>query len=165
MKNYFSWKSNGQVHFSVGAVVVRNGKIACHHFSTLPSVVFDLENVRDVYLLMRETPEPNEPLEAAVARGLEEEFGMTATVRTYLGSILCNFSQFGKTIDKTTAYFLCDFVSIDESKRHRGDAEARSIVEWHEPDFLIEKMRAQGTTTKRADLDEAAIIEQAKTQL
>ncbi|QQG49678.1 MAG: NUDIX domain-containing protein [Candidatus Berkelbacteria bacterium] len=161
--NYFSWKDNGQSHLSIGAVVINDeGKICSHHFTKLPFEVFGTRYERDVYLLMRETVEPNETLEVALSRGLMEEFGMKTTLKTYIGSILCHFTQKNTKIEKTTLYFLCQYVSDDLNSRRRGDAEARSTLEWHEPNFLMQKMQQQFKSTGREDINEAPIIARVK---
>lgn len=161
--NYFSWKDNGNSHLSVGAVVINDeGKICVHHFTKLPFEVFGTHYEHDVYLLMRETIEPNETLENALSRGLMEEFGMKAEIRTYLGSIACYFTQNNRKIEKTTLYFLCQYISDDLHSRRAGDAEAASELEWYDGDFLIEKMRQQFKATQREDIDESSIIERIK---
>jgi len=47
----------------------------------------------ELYLLMRETVEDGESLYDAVARGLQEEFGLSGEVERYLGSTRNTFTR------------------------------------------------------------------------
>ncbi|KND49142.1 MAG: hypothetical protein AB198_02680 [Parcubacteria bacterium C7867-003] len=161
MKNYFQGTAEHPYHISVGAIVKNEeGKICCHYFNSLKMRGIVFENF---HLLMRESIEPFEPIETCLHRGLMEEFGMTAKLKTYVGSILSNYevADTGIFIQKNTIYFLCDFVSIDESKRKEGDIEAQSKITWLLPDELIAKQKEEGKRFKREDLDESAVIENA----
>jgi len=157
--NYFQGTKINPYHISIGAVV-RNekGEICCHYFKKFEhKSVGSFENL---YLLMRETIEPNETIEQCLARGLMEEFGITANMVSYLGSIQSKFPIVNSEIvvEKTTLYFLCDFISINESQRKPDDLEASSEIVWVEPNKLIEIMTEQGIKTNREDADESVII-------
>ena len=124
--------------------------------------------LKKLFLLMRETIEPNESIEQCLSRGLMEEFGMVATLKSYLGSIVSVFPiiKDGVATDiktqKTTLYFLCDLVSIDASIRNsyaEKDVEARSEMKWMDPNELILKMKEQGKRLNREDADESVVIE------
>lgn len=108
---------------------------------------------------MRETIEPGESLETVLVRGLMEEFGATATLHSYIGSIVSNFSKEGVIIEKTTLYFLCDLIAINPALRSTEDEEDGSQVQWHEPHYLIDKMRQQRVRIGREDIDESKILE------
>lgn len=148
-------------HLSVGAVVMsRTGKVYAHHFPRGPKNP-------EFFLLMRETVEPGESLEHALARGLKEEFGMKAKMVAYLGSIVSSFLNWEKTrVEKTTLYFLCTPTAKGAariiSKESRGGHFGKgSVREWRAPRFLIAQMRKQGKKMKRSDFDESVIIERA----
>lgn len=153
MKNYFQGTEESPAHISVGAVLRNNaGEIACHYFDN-----FNL--FKDFYLLMRETIEPNESIETCLMRGLQEEFGAVATLNRYVGSIVSHFPINDVMIQKTTLYFLCDLVSIEESSRAEGDPEAGSEIRWVNPEAIIPKLKEQGIRLGREDLDESSILE------
>lgn len=159
IQNYFQGTTEHPYHISIGAIV-RNteGKICCHYFDSLTIRGKVLENF---YLLMRETIEPNESIEICLARGLMEEFGMKAELKSYIGSIVSSV-QIRDTdifIEKTTLYFLCDFISLDETLRRKEDAEAESVITWVEAHDLISKMKEQGIRMNRSDADESSILE------
>jgi len=157
--NYFQGTKINPYHISIGAVV-RNerGEICCHYFKNFEhKSVGSFENL---YLLMRETIEPNETIEQCLERGLMEEFGITANMVSYLGSIQSRFPIINSEIkiEKTTLYFLCDLVSLDKNKRKAEDFEASSEIIWVEPNKLIEIMTEQGIKTNREDADESVVI-------
>lgn len=156
-KNYFQGSEESPYHISVGAVVKNNeGKICCHYFE---KSVHGHPNFTNFYLLMRETMELNETIEQCLHRGLQEEFGIEAKIVQYLGSIVSHFPKKNVTVEKTTIYFLCDFISIDESRRKEGDPEASSEIKWLTKEDLIPKMKEQGTRFNRDDADESSILE------
>lgn len=177
MKNYFQGNNDHPRHVSVGAVLVNDGstgspqekgKICAHHFNSKSGSEFagywKDQGLDDFYILMRETVEMGETLEEATHRGLLEEFGAEAEIIDYLGSIQICFKHRGSEveIEKTTLYFLCKLKNQDLSKRSRGDVEYESVLEWHSPEFLIEKMKSQGAKFNRQDLDESSILEKLK---
>lgn len=163
MENYFRGTSNHHFHISIGGVVVNDeGKICCHYFKTIQHPYY--KDFKDFHLLLRETIEPNESIEACLARGLQEEFGIEAKLESYLGSTISHFplvSHNHEVIEKTTLYFLCRFISIDESKRAKGDSEATSEIRWFEPRELILKLKEQGIRLGEKDMDESLIVERA----
>lgn len=160
MKNYFQGTLEHPYHVSIGGVVRnKEGKICCHYFDSLTHK--SIGTMEDFILLMRETIEPSETIEECLARGLMEEFGVVANLNTYIGSIVSKFGipESNILMQKTTLYFLCDFVSIDESKRKEDDLEAKSVVKWFSPEEIIFKMKEQVKRLNREDVDESLIIE------
>jgi len=151
-KNYFCGQIGYPHHLSVGAVVVReDGRICCHHF-------LDKNGFKDLYLLMRETLEPNETIEQALVRGLSEEFNIEAELSDFLGPIVSRFEGNGRRIEKTTLYFLCKYLKERASHRNIDDAESDSIIEWLESNDLMAKMKDQFKRYGREDTDESEII-------
>jgi hypothetical protein len=167
--NYFQGNNNHPQHVSVGAILV-NGKneICCHHFDPkilIPEGYWKEQGLGELYILMRETVEPNEKLEETLHRGLMEEFGAEAKIVDYIGSIQSYFKNKGSDteIQKTTLYFLCKLRNQDLSKRGTGDVEFESQLEWHPAGFLIPKMKEQSARYGRTDIDESQILERLKT--
>jgi hypothetical protein len=154
--HYFIGQKANPFHLSVGAVVVRGGKICCSKF---PQVF----NKIDVYTLMRETLKPNDTLEKALKRGLQKEFGIRAKPTKYLGIIVSHFTNWQKAkIEKTTLYFLCKFIKGNEKPRRKvlQDFDGRkNMIEWKSKKFLILRMKKQGRVLKRIDMDESRILE------
>lgn len=153
-RSLFSYRSTNPYHLSVGAVMLNDaGLVACHHFA-------EYEGRQDFYILMRESVEQDESLLDAVHRGLREEFGATAQIERYLGSIVSQFTIDGEPRgEKTTLYVLARQVG-DLGERQTGDSEEASIIEFMPPQELAAKMRAQAKRfTDRTDLDESAILE------
>lgn len=134
-------------------------EICVHHLNNpeLLKGYWTEQGVLDAYLLMRETPEPNESIEQVVHRGLLEEFGATAEIKDYIGSIVSHLKHGDAEIEKTTIYFLCKLISQDLSKRS-GDIESKTELEWHKKEFLIPKMREQSARYGRTDVDESSIL-------
>lgn len=160
---YFQGNKDHPQHLSVGAILVNgSGEICCHHFHTekLKGYWAD-ERLDDFYILMRETPEPGEPLEETLKRGLMEELGATATLLDYIGSIQSRFLHEGVEVEKTTLYFLCRLESQDLAKRS-GDIESASDIEWRTASYLIPLMKAQAKRFGRTDVDESPILERAR---
>lgn len=160
MKNHFQGTPKNPYHISIGAIVQNDkGDICCHYFKTFshPAMgTFD-----DFYLLMRETIEPDETIEECLARGLREEFGVRATLRSFMGSIVSRFliPKTDLMMEKTTLYFLCDLVDMDVSKRASDDPESASEIRWMKPHDLISKMKEQGQRSGREDIDESKVLE------
>lgn len=159
--HYFIGTKKSPYHLSVGAVVMnRKGQIYCHHFPKG-------KRNPDFFILMRETINPGEALEKALARGLKEEFGMKTRILTYLGSIESKFTNWEKTsVRKTTLYFLCAPVKqmtrwITSPETRKGHFGAGSDLEWRSPKFLITQMKKQDKKMRRNDFDESNIIERA----
>ncbi|MBI2043033.1 NUDIX domain-containing protein [Candidatus Pacearchaeota archaeon] len=158
-KNYFIGNNEHPQHLSVGAVVLNNkNEICIHHFLNYPLQ----DKVVDFYLLMRETVNPDETLEEALHRGLEEEFGIKAILIDYLGSIKSKFPSNGTMIEKTTIYFLCRYQSQDLNLRDINDVEGKTKIEWQSADFLIPKMKEQGKKSGRSDIDESDVLKRLK---
>ncbi len=158
MRNYFQATKEYPHHLSIGAVLCNEkGEVAVHYFKNFnhPSIgEFD-----DFYILMRETPELGETIEETLKRGLKEEFGAIGNVVEYLGPIVAKFSMGDVVIEKTTLYFLCDLISIDESTRTKDDPESSSEIRFLLPEELIVAMREQRQRIQREDADESAILE------
>lgn len=151
--NYFIGDKTSPYQISVGGVVINDeGKIYCHHFSNVTG--------GDMYSLMRETLKPNDTLESALVRGLKKEFGLEARLITYIGSIVSSFINWeGVEIEKTTLYFLCREPKIVDEHPQRESFEMKpSVIEWHPPEFLIEKMETQEKLTKRSDFNESKVL-------
>lgn len=154
-KNYYDRVDNElPVHLSVGAVLVNDkGQVCCHYFDRF------WDGIEDIYLLMRETVEPGETLEQAVHRGLMEEWGVTAEIKNYIGSIKSDFpAANGERVQKTTLYFLCQLKSQEIEKRQADDFESVSKVEWLDPKILRQSMATQPARYNRTDIDESLII-------
>jgi hypothetical protein len=148
-------------HLSVGAVLMNEkGEVCTHYFDEIGGEVDGkFRKFTDFYLLMRETLKDGETLEDAVARGLMEEFGATGKINRYLGSLVSSWTIEQSNIQKTTVYFLVDFVSIDESKREKDDPEAQSTITWLPKDKLLKKMRGQKERLGNDSLDETEILD------
>ncbi|MEK7118086.1 MAG: NUDIX domain-containing protein [Patescibacteria group bacterium] len=163
---YFQGHASHPQHVSVGGVLVnKKGEVCCHHFYTKGLKGYWAEQkFDDAYLLMRKTIEPNETLEHALHRGLQEEFGATGEFVDYVGSIKGAFMHKGVEIEKTTLYFLCKLVDQDLLSRAADDDETQSVIEWQTPDYLISRMKAQAIKYGRTDVDESSILERLKAQ-
>ena len=166
MKNYFQGNVTHPQHISIGAVMRNDkGQIRTHYFSKeFASGFWKSINVSDFYILMRETLEPNESLEIALARGLREEFNATARLDDYLGSITSTAYQVddknGKhPFQKTTLYFLCTYEGDAAAERDMSDAEGQSTLLWMDAQKLIPLMKAQKERFERDDVDESSILE------
>jgi hypothetical protein len=156
-KNYFQGTKDSPAHISIGGVLRNDkGEIACHYFERFTH--FGKE-VNGIYILMRETIEPGETIEFCLMRGFQEEFGAEAKLVRFLGPIVCSAAKEDFYLEKTTLYFLCDLVSIDESKRLDGDPESESEIRWMNPEDLIPKMREQAARLGREDIDESSVLE------
>lgn len=152
---FFQASAEQPYHLSVGAVLFDDqGRVACHHFKEIFGFV-------DIYILMRESVEDGENLLETLARGLQEEFGATATPVAFLGSLVGFLPSFKLSFDKTTLYIACQLREWDVAKRNLDDPEASSIIEWHEPKELMELMREQGKRIPRVDADESLMIQRA----
>ncbi len=146
-------------HVSIGGVVVNKDKKVCvHYFDTITVDDFTADNF---YILMRESPDPGENYQQTLTRGLKEEFGLTAKPLHYIGSIQ-DALPFKNNKEKTTLYFLCEYDSLDVDGRKLDDPESHSKIEWHDVDFLIEKMILQGKKYSKYGIDEHVIIERVK---
>jgi hypothetical protein len=166
MKNIFQADIKHRQHLSVGAIIFNDKKEICFHKfkkeDVAPRLLIDNLD-RDLYLCMSESLEMGETLEEAVHRGLQEEFGITADIIGYAGSVVAKYQgpETGKIMEKTTIYFVCNLISQDESLREDG-IEGSTEVFWKPIDFLIEKSHNQGTGTNFETFDESAILERVK---
>jgi hypothetical protein len=164
-ETYFQGNHEHPQHISVGGILVNeSGEICVHHFIKNTAGYFAENDLKNFYILMRETLKSNETLEAALARGLKEEFGAVGTLVDYVGSLRVHWNHKGIPVEKTTLYFLARLVSQDESLRKKS-GEGTSILEWHTPDFVISAIKEQGKLLKREDLDESSIVERNKRYL
>jgi len=157
--NYFSHSHNGRYHLSVGAVVFNeDGKVLVHRFDgELPENPFS----RTVYTLIRETMEPHETIEFALARGIKEETGSEAELVAFLGSLRCiarDTEDEEKSFEKTTLYFAMKLTDWRPEERLKDDPEAGSNLQWRNPGELVQVMWEQGKDTKSTDLDESEVI-------
>ena len=149
---FFQASPNQPYHISVGAVLFnQEGRIACHHFK-------EILGHKDIYILMRESMENNEDILTTLHRGLQEEFGATAFPVAFLGCLSGYLPDPKLSFEKTTLYVACRLKEFDPNKRDKNDPEAKSIIEWLEPDQLIQIMQKQGKKFKRVDADESKII-------
>ena len=162
MTNYYQWSKDHPFHLSVGAVVMNNeGLIACHHYTEfLPWGI--TKDSGGCYVLMRETLEMGETIEQALHRGLSEEFGITARIVTFVGSIIAPIKRKEVEAQKTTIYFLVEPLTFEPEKRE-DDIENSSAIEWKSSEFLIAEMPAQFARLGRRDLDESTVISNALT--
>lgn len=161
MTSIFQHSHESPFHISVGAVLVnKEGKVRAHYrtVATTPEEYrITLGGLEESYTLMRETVENNETLEEAVLRGVQEEFGAEGRIVKYLGAILINVHAKVRSFEKTTLYFEVEL--IKEGERPLDDGEGHTELVWETPEFLIERMRAQGRESNREDLDESKVLE------
>jgi hypothetical protein len=160
MSNHFQGTKENPYHISIGALVMnKEGLVACHYFENFHHKSMGL--LKDFVLLMRETIEENESIEECLHRGLTEEFGMKAELKSYIGSIVSHFPirDTGVYVEKTTLYFLCDFISQDDALRSQEDIERESVIKWFDPEGLVIKMKEQSKRLGREDMEESSVIE------
>lgn len=135
-------------------------QVLCHHFSGVRGAL-------DVYSLMRQTVEPNKSLEEMVAFGLEKEFGVRANIKCCLGSIISRFINWeGADVEKTTAYFLCEYESVIEDPKMEGETleGIKGNAEWIDINDAVERMKVQSASFGRTDYDESEILQRAREQ-
>lgn len=159
--NYFQRSTGRPQHISVGAVMHNaEGLVRTNYFPAgLSRGYWAGIGITDFYILMRETLEPDETLEGALARGLQEEFNAVASLDRYLGAIVADWEEKGVTYQKTTLYFLCTYQKDAGERRDMSDAEGQSELKWESAEELISLMRAQRERLNRDDLDESSILE------
>jgi len=166
MANYFQGTAEHPQHLSVGAIVVNDrGEVLCHRFKKelLAANWDEWKNFDELYLLMRETLDPAEPLERALLRGLVEEFGVVAEIIDYIGSLKNSFFKDDIEVEKTTLYFLCKFSSGGFS-RDMTDVEGASQLMWLSSKALMEQMKKQEENAKNTSAIERPILERAMRQ-
>ncbi|MCA9380856.1 NUDIX hydrolase [Candidatus Dojkabacteria bacterium] len=159
MKNYFQASPENSYHISLGAIIFNKDrtKVLCHFIK-------EYKGYKNLYLLMRETINPNETFEIALKRGCLEEFGAQVEIKHFIGSIVVKdnwFGEIGKEIEveKTTLYFECALVDQDDSKRvDDGTIESKSELVWIEPEELIQKMTEFFDSYGINNLNESEII-------
>ncbi len=149
-------------HISVGAVLFNNQHEIClHHFykKDVPEKLHFLADYLDeVWHLMRESIEGNDPLQDAVLRGVQEEFGVIGEVDKYLGAKIDTITGPNQEpFEKLTIYHSVKLIEFGE--RSNIDAENKTVMEWHSPQAALEIYREQASKTTRPELDESIIIE------
>lgn len=108
-------------HFSVGLVIVHDNKIVV------------IRNEDNEITLPRETIWLNESLEDCAKRGAKEELCYLIKPVRYLGTIkLSLINKDNVFVEKTTAYFVCDFVE-QFSETEFPDGEVKEVM-WLSPE-------------------------------
>lgn len=153
--HYFIGQKKSPFHLSVGAVILDKQKKNVYHHH-----LHKVNGKTDVYLLMRNTVQPNESFERTLKRGARKEFGMNIKINRYLGSITSSFINWEKAkIQKTTLYFLCEQVGkIKNVKQYESHYGEKSVREWKPIKFLIPQMKKQAKILKRSDFDESSVL-------
>ncbi|GIW58776.1 MAG: hypothetical protein KatS3mg086_061 [Candidatus Dojkabacteria bacterium] len=152
--NIHTQNPNYPFHISVGAVVLNSKKqVALQYFKH--NAGHD-----NVYYLMRESLQDNNTIEQTLANGLMKEMGITAQIRHFVGSRVTNFlDSDGNEITKTTIYYLCDLVSIDESQKDPENPEGVSEVKFFDIDEAIKITQEQLKRTNYLDICEFDILQ------
>lgn len=155
----FNSTSSWPAHISVSAVLFnRRHEIALHHWAHVPWG-------DNIYSLMHETLHNLEPLELAVARGLQEEWGAEGKVIAYLGTEVLGFHVADEHRDfrKAQPTFLVEFSSIQPGRREPYGHESKSSVVWKSiPDALAIMSDQSGRFPDRPDLDESVALQWAR---
>ena len=161
MKNIFQASKEFPFHISVGVVLSNPEGLICCHYYKKADLPIESEGKSNLYLLMRETLNPNETLESAIARGLSEEFGVIGELKTYLGSIVSTFPlRISKIpVQKTTLYFHVEMKTFKPEQRDKDEIESKSEIQWLEPLALRDLFVEQGKKYDRSDLDESSVIQ------
>lgn len=156
----YSFKEAQPHHLSVGALLVRDGKVCVQHGAQV-RMGDTGEMLEDIYFFMRITLKDNESLEDALARGMKAEYGASGTIVRYLGPMSAHIPREGGDIEKLTLYFLVACTEYDAAERKLAptDYEYSAEVLWMDPHELMERMRAQGKRMTRTDFDESSIID------
>lgn len=161
MRGLYKWSQSQPFHISVGVLLTnQKGEVCVHHFQLADEgerFQVGMGSAQEYYLLMRESVEDGETLEAAAVRGVREEFGATGTMRRYLGSIQSTFEFGGTVVEKTTLYFHMECLTFDGNLRVL-DGENKSKIEWLDPHHLVEHMERLGALMERTDRNEAKIL-------
>lgn len=153
---FFQANHKQPYHLSIGAVLFnQKGCIACHHFK-------EIFGYKDIYILMRESVENDETPFMTLHRGLKEEFGASAEPIAFLGCLSGFLPDSQLSFEKTTLYIACQLIDWKLESRNLEDPEASSIIEWLEPNHLIDLMQKQGIKFQhRIDTDESEMIKRA----
>ncbi len=158
-KNPYRGTTDMPFHISVGGLVYNDqGEILVHNF-----INREYKGIfwKSLWILMSETPEPNESLLEALLRGCIEEFGIIGEVGHCLGSVVGKFFRDGDLIgQKTTLYFGVKCIEQNEEWRQADDGddmESTTNLLWVEPQEIIPKMKSQGWYD--SSLDESPIVE------
>jgi len=151
-------------HISVGAILFDDDhKICLHHFYKKDVPVrlhFLVDHMDEVYHLMRESLEGNEPLHDAVLRGIKEEFSAKGVVESYLGSKIDEILQpDGTTFEKLTIYHAVRLKELGTRVVTDTDVESKTKLEWLSPEEVLQIYDKQCQLTKRPELDERIIID------
>ncbi len=161
MSKFYQHSLPQPFHISVGAVLFNdNFEICVHHFTLerVPETLrFLVDNLPDVWHLMRESLEDGETLSEAVLRGCQEEFGATGTIEKFLGAKIDTIVSPAKEFQKCTLYHAVRLITLGE--RTGTDAEETALMEWYSPAALLELFNEQCRQTARPELDERVIIE------
>jgi hypothetical protein len=160
-KNIFQASKEFPFHISVGAIFTNNDGLICTHFYKQADLPIESEGKSDLYLLMRETIHPNETLEGAIVRGLQEEFGAKGEIKAYLGCIKSSFPlRVSKVaVEKTTLYFHVEMTDFNPRTRDNDEIESKSEILWVKPEELFNLFTEQGKKYERDDLDESKVVE------
>lgn len=152
-KPFFKATYGKPYHISVGGVLFNEkGQIACHHFE-------NIFGYTDIYYLMRKSMENDETPLMTLKRGLIKEFGATAEPVAFLGTLCGYLPDVKLSFEKTTLYVACQVIDWNPEKRDLKNWEGQSVIEWFEPEELIDIMRKQGIRCNhRIDIDESEII-------
>lgn len=158
--NIFQASRESPFHISVGVVLTNKEGLICCHFYKKADLPIESEGKSDLYLLVRETIQPNETLEDAIARGLQEELGAKGYLRAYIGSIKSIFPlRVSKVpVEKTTLYFHVEMTDFKPESRDKDEVESKSVIQWIKPEALRDLFVEQGRKYERSDLDESKII-------
>jgi 8-oxo-dGTP pyrophosphatase MutT (NUDIX family) len=108
-----SVKENSEVHYSAGAVVYRKSEEKI-------DVLIMHRDWTDTYHLPKGTKETNESDEETAIREIFEETNCKIKIESTIGELLSTFKRDGKIINKSTQYFLAEYVSGDP---HAPDGE------------------------------------------
>ncbi len=147
-------------------LLAEDNKVLCHYFKEAPErAPGEYKNIREVYQLMRETPELGESFLDTLHRGLGEEFGAKGEVISFLGSQEARFKGTKYTMCKTTLYFLVRLVAIEQHNRPADDIESQSEIVRLSLDECIEKMEKQWQQLRIPTLNEAEIVRRAQAYL
>jgi NADH pyrophosphatase NudC (nudix superfamily) len=71
-------------HLSIGVVLLKDHQTVYTHRYTSLQKEGEKRVLHNIYTLIRETLEPGESLEEAIARGIQEEMGAVGEILTYI---------------------------------------------------------------------------------